>query len=260
MAQHDSNYHELIINSKDRSSGTSTNFTVAFNQGIIMSSFYIKSLTMPQSWYTFTTGSYFYITVNGGARQTVTLPVGSYFEENIINTLNSVLPSGIAATMTYTNWITLTASGATSISVSSDSPLSVRTLITLGFAPGYLNTQVSSGYMYSYGTTGASLNGVSRFNQYKYNSVYISLPSLVGFVPPSIIFSSRPGLNNKIIATRVSAGYGYNINQPITLYPVSIPANGGQVIFTLTVQVIDDEGQVIDNNDVDWTMVIAYYV
>lgn len=82
----------VIINSKDRVSGTSSSFNYqpeSFTLGNIKM-FRVNKITIPYSFYNLKQQT-FTVSVNSGPPVTITLPAGSYSAQSLANTLNAII-------------------------------------------------------------------------------------------------------------------------------------------------------------------------
>lgn len=103
---HADNNRVVIVDSDNRTSGTSTNFSIALQ---IPTNNYnrcsLLQISVPRSWYDFQTGYNTFQLQEGLTTVTVTIPIGSYTKNSLIQVLkdilNSVSPNNLIYNITY---------------------------------------------------------------------------------------------------------------------------------------------------------------
>jgi hypothetical protein len=121
---HGNNVYITYINSINRISGTSTDFSIKLNlpQGGIFNRVCVRQVSIPSSYYSISNGYNTFTLVEGSNSAVITIPQGSYSVLSLQSTLTSLLnlnsPSGFTYTISFpsysqtqTNKYTFTVSG-----------------------------------------------------------------------------------------------------------------------------------------------------
>ncbi len=263
------NYHELVICSKDRTSLTDTpeNFTVNFNKAINMSSFFIKRVTMSQSWYTFLYGDYFFYQSNT-VNTFIYMTPGTYNIQTMAPMLEAAFTAvGVGMSVTLVGQYTLqfvVTDGSIAESIVAFDPSSAWTLYVLGMiSAGDIDKQSVSFTnpitVYFLQPAGIpTLLAFHAMNCNRYPAVYITFPNFQQYLL-TYMSSTRPAFANGTLVAKIGVNWNYNYITYEPIQPLMFQVNNAQNIYQLNVSVTDDEGQPIDLNYVDWSFTIAYY-
>lgn len=222
----------LIINSKDRSSGTTSNFNYGFEPKTRVDKYRINKITVPYSWYNIKNQTFEYF--DGIVTNTISFPEGSYTISTLQTKLSSLLP---AITITYdgnTNKYTFTSATAF--------------IITWQYGPGMLGTLLQAPItplVFTFISGMVNLNLTSN--------IYLSSAGLTTYF--SSIFNKKK--NNVVLSIPIDVNsFNYIIfeNQVPTYFAID-----DRTLANLDIQILDDYGEVINLNGLDITIEIELY-
>jgi hypothetical protein len=251
-------YRELYIASKDRTSGTSSNFTVTLPTPVAMTQVYVKNVYLPQGFYLFS-GSYFYMSIGGGAAFQVALPDGNYSIGTLVNALNNITAisgAGIIVTSNFqTNTITFTL-GTTILSMIAQDATSFITLQNLGFAPRTTNPYTAT-YPYTYNGTTDGLTCPYVMNLVGYGYLFIKSKTIAQYTLVQPTFSTNTYDQN--IIAQVPIGQAFSLITWQNQNDLRFLLNNSQVIISIDFQLQGDFGQPVNLNGIEWALTLGFY-
>lgn len=214
----------LIINSKDRHHGTSSDFLIGFEQRTRVDNFRVNKIICPYSWFNFKYQSYVF---NG---ITHFLAAGSYSITTLISTINTHIAPFIATYEPIQNKILFSGAG----------------LITLElqYGPGYL------GNVFGYTANPEPANPLETnlINLNLTSNIYVASRALTTYY--NSIFNKKKANVFQVVPVDVNA-YGYVAyeNELETIFKCDT-----QTFSNLDIQLLDDFGEIIDLNGQNWIL------
>jgi hypothetical protein len=230
----------VVVNSKDRVSGSTGNFTVNILRTLNrVQKIKFKGLLLPVGFYNIRSGRNTVTFTSSAVAYTATLPVGNYTStSSALTALQTALNSASSVVWTATSsnltgLVTLTANS--SVTISSSSLL----LNMLGF-----------GTLYSSGGSGTSFVGDSP-NNLSESMVYITINNISSNAIstsgiPFSFFVSLTSTFGTLSQFYESAGYFYTLDT----------AGTSPTFSSLQVTLKDEYGNALDNLGLNWTMVL----
>lgn len=135
--------NQFVINSKDRTSGTSTNFVISFGSAQNAGGLKLVSAQIPNTIYNITSDNNILDFDDGGGAITATVPVGSYTITNLLSTLKTLMDAASAPqnalvfTLTLSNithFVTIAATGNFSLLFATGANVANTIRQQIGFA------------------------------------------------------------------------------------------------------------------------------
>lgn len=236
----------LIVNSKDRISGTSTdfNYQIKYYGREEVQSYRIGKITIPYSFYNLK--RQFFIFKYNGINFDIELPAGNYSAQSLATFLQTTLSAETSASIlvsysTTTNKFSVSALSPNTIQFEFEDPVEYN--YSLQKALGFPNlTTIVSLYV---SPNCANLNAS--------DNLYIFSQSL-SFYTPSIFQSQRANVIQLVPILVNPFNFIFYENQQQINFPTDF-----QTISTFDVKLIDDYGNTVDLNGLDWTFEIQLF-
>jgi len=238
------NIKKLVINSQNRQSGSSNNFTIAFNHTISAEMISLSDVIIPNTIYTISAAQqnntiYF----NDGSNHTAIIPDGYYSLTNLLTQIGSSMTTA-SGTYTYTASYTastyrITISSTGSFSLTFGTNTSSSAAYTLGFS----NTNTSSA---------SSQTGTNAVNLIT-PMIYITIKQIGGAV------TILPNGMSSTFVVPVTTTPTYSIFQPKNAnFEQVYLFEGGQKWSFFDIQLFDVNGNALSLNGADWQLILEY--
>ena len=236
----------LIVNSKDRLSGSSTdfNYQIKYYGKEEIQSYRIGKITIPYSFYNIQQ-QYFRFYYNGSPA-IVDIPAGNYSAQSLVNYLQTEISNDVGAPVTFT-YSSITNKFTVSVPIPNnfyfdfihDTPYQYSLYRALGFPK---ITTVATTYV---SPNCANLNAS--------DNLYIFSQAL-SFYSPSIFNTQRNNVIQLVPIIVNPFNFIFYENQQSIEFPTDF-----QTICTFDIKLLDDYGEVVDLNGLDWTFEIQLY-
>lgn len=236
----------LIVNSKDRISGTSTNFNyqIKYYGKEEVDTFRIGKITIPYSFYNLQ--QQFFIFKYNGTNFDIELPAGNYSAQSLATFLQTTLSAETSAaiSVTYsvtTNKFIVSVVNPNNFQFEFEDPIPYN--YSLQKALGFPNlTTVTDNYI---SPNCANLNASD--NLYIYSQA-------LSFYTPSIFQTQRDQIIQLVPILVNPFNFIFYENQQQVNFQTDF-----QTISTFDIKLVDDYGQVVDLNGLDWTFEIQLF-
>ena len=232
----------IYLNSSNRVSGTSSNFTIDLRSQIIQPNNYdtivLVNAAIPKSFYTINTYNNTFILTENSTNITITLPVGNYNSTSLATALGVVMTAATTISATYS--------------------------VVLNSSTGKFIFSTTSALATSLSFVGKNIGYIVGFDQAVYSFVSKSLTSVniinLQFTTTITIGCSLCDNNAKILAQIIPNQSDYSVityqeTCPSYVSSPMINNSGSSVSFWLQ----DEYNNQIDLNGIDWNAVIIVY-
>ena len=273
-------YKELTISSKDRinpSTTSSSNFVVNLPQPVSMTNIYVKSVILPQSFYTIPNdgsnvvagSSVVFQLVISAVFTNVYIPYGSYNNGTLATALQTALnniATGFTVTISSTTAKTVISNSTTAFGLGFDSPSQIRFGQVFGFLNGVSDPYTLPTPLFIGSTLVSGVNTIAGsfiVNLEYFLNIYIKSSAITSAATIQSLYSSGPAVDgsntqNTTIAL-LPATYAFTFitweNQSDLRFEIS-----PTYLFTqIDIQLVGDFGWPVDLNGQDWVLVLAYY-
>jgi len=236
----------LIVNSKDRISGTSTNFNyqIKYYGKEEIQSYRIGKVTIPYSYYNIK--RQFFTFRYNNVLYDIEVPAGNYTAQSLATFLQNELSTqtSAAVTVTYsqlTNRFSVVVSSPNVFSFDFEDPIEYNYSVqkALGFANIIPNT--------------STYTSVNSANLNCSDNLYIRSRTL-SYYTPSIFQTQRDQVIQLVPILVNPFNFIFYENQQEINFPSDYRS-----LSTFDIQLIDDYGNIIDLNGLDWTFEIQIY-
>jgi hypothetical protein len=256
----------LYLSSKDGvnvSTRTDTSsVTININNTITIRGLHIDSVTIPQSWYTFTfTPVQVGVIFNGGTPNYISLTPGIFTNETIINMLNAALQANSGTTDLTASFNTPGGYIILIDSLGRDIVLDFAEDPSAGVVLGFLTlAQITQGIYVTTEDAGSDgeLDGFTPVNLSKYDSIYVAIT--LNSTDSNPTSSTDAYIGKYITCLTAEVGSFGGIIGYKNPYPTSFTYRYGQNVSSFTLELLSMyDGQLIAMNNQDWEITLAYF-
>lgn len=228
--------HILLLNSKDRSSGTATDCVFHLNENDLHEAHHVmlKDIVIPNTIYNIRTTNNTLDYDIGGVAKSVNIPVGHYSLTDLITALNGAQADLVFSNNTF----------AKKLNVSSASNSFIKTSSTIKKVIGVTvqNTPATS----------YTLDSFYNLNPTNYIHVISNLAE------PDALVASNNKKYSVIASIPVTYGFGFVLNQTEDRDTQDVSKHNSHLnLSTINMRLVDDDFQTIDLNGSDWSISLS---
>jgi hypothetical protein len=253
-------YRELYVNSKDRDTGTSDNFTVNLPTSLSFTQMYIKSVILPISYYNIpaSANTFNLQLVTSGSFNTYTIPAGNYTIGSLVVAMNTAMTGSLVTVTANTAMNTITFSNAGQLTIQATTSAQFQLLQILGFASNDTDpAEADLPYTYSGARPTTTLTSFNVVNLGGPQYLNIKSDGLADATPVPSSYTTS-GSENSIFA-QIPTNTGFSIVAWLNQSDLRFNIDNSIIFQTLDFRLEGPWNIPVDLNGIDWSFVIGFY-